>query len=404
VSTSIRDLLGQVAMLQTQHQTSRSSPQAATDARLAIGAAGAVLGKLDVWRPDWTFGHKARRLTNQLQAACVEVHAGNDPHSTSRSHALMAAASDAAGILCEPSIPGYDRWTMAVAVADVVRRSTAAFAANGPVLADPTVAAARSAAIDVARAALLSAPSQEHHRGLIDLPIPAKSNLIADPLSRAAAAAAEIDHLLARAVAAENRGFISIYELRAVALTFQHTVQRATAALDKPPERATAAWTNVRGLARLLHDGLRPAIDAPEILLRRAAQLHQDLDRHADSELDTGERLAFAELLLHAANSADSLTHHTYRMAGRVYARADRFPVTESRVQQHLGREPFIADINDLAILRDALRAAEQSTSELAYTLADPVGVNLRIEPYPLTNPLVHLSTVPAQPGIAPAY
>jgi len=41
-------------------------------------------------------------------------------------------------------------------------------------------------------------------------------------------------------------------------------------------------------------------------------------------------------------------------------------------------------------VLRDALRAAERSTTELAYALADPVGINLRIEPCPLTNPATY--------------
>jgi hypothetical protein len=403
VTTSIRDLLGQVAKQQLQYQATRADPQAAADARLVIGAAGAVLGKLDVWRPDWTFRHKARRLTDQLHAACEKVNAGNEARATSRSHALMTAAADAAGIMCEPAIAAADRWAITIAVADIVRHSTTAYTANGPALPEPPVTKARTAAIAVARAGLLL-PPQELHRGLIDLPIPGQPNLIPDPLLRAAAAAAEIDHLLARAVADEDRGFVSVYELRALALAFQHTVQRTGATLDRPFERAPAAWAKVRGLARLLHDGLQPAIDGPEILIRRAAQLHQDLDQHPDSELDAGDRLVYAELLLHAANSADSLSHHVRRMAGRVYARADRFPVTDSRVQQHLRGEPFVADINDLVVLRDALRAAERSTTELAYALADPLGINLRIEPYPLTNPVTHPSTFLPPPGIAPAY
>jgi hypothetical protein len=403
VTTSIRDLLGQVTELQLQHQSGRAKPQAANDARLAIGAAGAVLDKLDVWRPDWTYWHKARRLTSQLKAACADVSAGNDPHSTSRSHRLMAAAADAAGILCEPAIPAHERWTIAIAVGDVVRHGTASYAANGPALPDLAVAAARSAAIDIARAGLLS-PPQTPRRGLIDLPIPARSGQISDPLLRTVAAAGEIDHLLARAVANESYEVISIYELRAVAVTFQHAVQHTAAALDMPSQRASVAWTNVRSLARLLHDGLRPTVDAPEVLVRRAAQLHQDLDKHPVGELDAGQRLVLADLLLHAANSADSLTHHTHRMAKRVYARADHFPVTESRVQQHLRREPFIADVNDLAVLRQALRAAERSTTELAYVLAEPVGISLSVDPYPLTDPTMHVSTTPTPPNIAPAY
>lgn len=403
MTTSIRDLLGQVAELQLQHQTTRADPQAAADTRLVIGAAGVVLGKLEVWRPDWTSRHKPCRLTRQLQAVCAMVEASNEPHATSRSRTLMAAAADAVGILCGPAVAAADRWAITIAVADIVRHSTTAYAATGPTLPDPQIAKARTTAIAIARAGLLL-PPPELHRGLIDLPIPGPPHLITDPLLRAVAAAAEIDHLLARAVADEDRGYVSVYEFRALALVFQHTVQRTTATLDQPFERAPAAWAKVRGLTRLLHDGLHPATDAPETLIRRAAQLHQNLDRHPDSNLDAGDRLTYAELLLHAANSADSLTHHTRRMAGRVYARADHFPITESRVQQHLRAEPFIADSNDLAILRDALCAAERSTTQLAHTLTDPIGINLRIEPYPLTNPQLHPATTPTQPGIAPAY
>lgn len=108
VSTSIRDLLGQVAKLQLQHQTTRANPAAAEDARLVIGAAGTVLSKLDVWRPDWTSRHRSRQLTDQLHRACAAVHAGNPPPATSRSYMLLAAAADAAGILCGPAITAAD--------------------------------------------------------------------------------------------------------------------------------------------------------------------------------------------------------------------------------------------------------------------------------------------------------
>ena len=385
MSTSIRDLLGEVGRLQSQHRTARANSAAAGDARLVIGAAGTVLSKLEVWRQDWTHEDERRQLTDQLRGACAAVHAGNHPPRSSRSHLLMAAAADAAGVLCGPGITAADRWGITVIVADLVRRSTTTYQAHGPAIPDPAIAAARTAAIKVARAGL-RLPSQRLRRNLVDLPIPSPPRLVADPLQRAVAAAAEIDYLLARAVTDDTRELASLYELRAVARAFEHATQRAAAAVDAP-SNSGAAWSNVRGLARLLHDGQRPAIDAPETLVRRAAELHHALDQHPETDPATGDRLLHAELLWHAANSADSLTHHVHRMAGRVYARADQYPVAESRVDQHLHRRPFIAGTHDLAILERALQTAERSTTGLAHLLTDPAGINLPIEPYPLTGP-----------------
>jgi hypothetical protein len=270
-----------------------------------------------------------------------------------------------------------------------VRYSTSTYLTRGPALRDRAVTAARTAAIAVAHAGLQTPPRQSH-RGLIDLPIPTSPSLISDPLLRAAAAAAEIEHILARTASEESRGFVSLYELRALALTFEHTAQQAGAALGTPTERTVAAWAQVRQLARQLHDGKRPAIDGAETLLRRAAQLHHDLARHARTRPDTASGPHFTEMLLNMANSAESLTYHVRRMAGRVYARADRFPTLESRVQQHLHREPFIANIDALEILQAAVGSAEFSSRLLAAHSEN----TLEWEPYPLTNPLTATTTL----------
>lgn len=68
-----------------------------------------MLGKLDIWRPDWTPRHPARQLTERLQAACA-LQAGNDPQAYSHSRLLMTTTADAVGILCAPSVPAIDRW------------------------------------------------------------------------------------------------------------------------------------------------------------------------------------------------------------------------------------------------------------------------------------------------------
>lgn len=404
MSTSIRDLLGEVGRLQSQHRRTRANPAAAGDARLVIGAAGTVLSKLEVWRPDWTPEDDRRQLTDQLQKACAAVHAGNHPPRSNRSHLLMAAAADAAGVLCGPAVTAAERWDITVIVADLVRRSTTTYQAHGPAIPDPAIAAARIAAIKVARAGLRP-PSQRLRRNLVDLPIPSPPRLVTDPLQRAVAAAAEIDYLLARAVTDDTRQFVSLYELRAVARAFEHATQRAASAVDAPSDSG-AAWSNVRGLARLLHDGQRPAIDAPETLVRRAAELHHALDQHPETDPATGDRLLHAELLWHAANSADSLTHHIHRMPGRVYTRADQYPVPQSRVEQHLRRRTFVARTNDLAVLKHALQRAEHSTTALAHLHMDPIDSGLCTEPSPPTGPLQPPApSLPSTtPGSAPTY
>lgn len=387
MTTSIRDLLNQVAERQLRRQTDGADPAAAIDARLVIGTASTILDKLDVWRPDWTLQHPGRRLANQLQTACAAVQDGNGPHPAGRSQNLMAATADAVGSLCSSSTPAADRWEITIAVADIVRRSTSTYFAHGPVLQDPAIAAARTAAVAVAHAGLQT-PPHEGQNGLIDLPIPTSPSLLSDPLLRAAAAAGEIEHVLARAAFEDSRGFASLYELRALALTFENAVHRAGLALGVASEATAAAWAEVRHLARQLHDGQRPVIDGPEILLRRSAQLHHDLARSTLRPPKPVDQIILTEILQHVANSADRLTHHVRRMAGRAYARADRFPVLESRVHQHLRQEPFIANIDDLQVVHNALRTAEHDTR----LLAGPSEISFEDEPYPLTNPLSEIT------------
>ncbi|MFL6163565.1 MAG: hypothetical protein ACJ74U_15240 [Jatrophihabitantaceae bacterium] len=401
MTTNIRDLLGQVIDLQLNQQTGPADSDAATDARLAIGAAAGVLDKLQIWRPDWTPRHAARKLTEQLQAACAYVQAGNDPRAESRSQTLMAAAGDAVGTLCGSATSALDRWTITLTVAEVVRHSGSTYTANGPMLPDPAITAARTAAASVARAGLHMPPHQLH-RALIDLPIPGRAYPTLQPLSRATAAAAVIDYALARGAADDSTHFVSLYELRALALAFEHTTRQASTALNLPGQAAATAWAKVRQLARLLRDGHQPVIDGPEILLRNAADLHHNLAQHSHQPLDPADQPALTELLLHVANSADSLARHTLRMAGRVYTRADQFPVPESRVQQHLQRQPIIADSQDLAVLRCAVRAAEGATADLINPTVERAGMEIGLGPYPLTVAMAPPFTQPAHPIHSP--
>jgi len=110
------------------------------------------------WRPDWTPRHPARQLTERLQAACALVQAGNDPQAYSHSRLLMAATADAVGILCAPSVPAIDRWSITIAVADLVRHSSSTYTTNHPTEPDPAIAAARTAAVEVAHAGLQMPP------------------------------------------------------------------------------------------------------------------------------------------------------------------------------------------------------------------------------------------------------
>lgn len=397
MTTSIRQLLQHVTERQLLHyRAGDADPEAASDARLVIGAAADVLGKLDNWRPDWTPRHAARQLTTQLQTACAAVQAGNHPYPNSRSHALMAITADAVGTLYGSTSSAADRWNLTLAVADAIRHATSVYYTNGPELADPAIATVRTAAIDIARTGLRT-PPRRLHRSLVDVPIPGGFSDLPDPLRQAAVAAAVIDHHLARAATDDAHGPVSLYELRSLALAFEHTVIRAGTAFTTSAHDPATAWSHVRQLARLLHDGQRPASDAPEILVRKAAQLHHDLDRSGATPLDAVDRLVLSEILVHVANSADSLVHHIPHLSGQVYARADQFPTLEARASQQLRHEPFIANVEDLAILQAALRVAERTTLRLA----ECEGSNLALAPYPLIAP-APVMPITASPSIGP--
>ncbi len=120
-----------------------------------------------------------------------------------------------------------------------------------------------------------------------------------------------------------------------------------------------------------------------------AAPLSSTRTSHSASAkpVEQSGRLLLTETLLHVAHSADSLTHHVRRMAGRIYTRADLFPARESRIQQHLQRQTVIADAQDLHILQQALRRAEHATTDLAHSTLQDSGPHLGHPPYPLTDP-----------------
>jgi hypothetical protein len=102
------------------------------------------------------------------------------------------------------------------------------------------------------------------------------------------------------------------------------------------------------------------------------------------------------------ASSADSLTHHIFRMAGRVYTRADQFPVPESRVQQRLQRQPIIADSQDLAVLQRAVRTAERALSDLVNAILERAGAGIGLGSYPLTVAMASPFTQPVNPVHSP--
>jgi hypothetical protein len=384
MTTSLSELLGLVRQLQRLDQVRPRDPQLAWAARQTIGAAASGLRHLIVrqWQPDWSPERPGRQLTAALQQACFTVQAGNPGGPLAHPALLMATASDAVGVICGHATPAADRWVVTLALARVVRASAAAYTAHGPSLGDSHIDAARAAAVAVTQAGrrLLTGTTPR----ILDLPIPGPAISAPDTLGRAVAAAAAIEHILAASAVDHTRPAVTVYELRALAAAFQAVAQLAGAELGTDSGPAERAWARVRQFARSITDGARPDPDDPERLLRGAAQLHDDLEAAADtSHGDPRWAATLHEVTTNVVGSAGHLTAHAYRMAGRVYARADHLPPNDSRVTQRLRRQPIVLNANDLQPLADTLTAAEAASTALTQPSPTP---NPGIGDYPIMN------------------
>ena len=382
--TSLRDLLSQVRQLQQLDQSRRPDPELAWAARQTIGAAASGLRHLTVrqWQPGWSGEQPARQLTDALGQACATVQAGSAGGQLARPALLMAAASDAVGVVCGHATPPGDRWAVTIAFARAVRTSALTYAVHGPLLGDAHVDAAREAAVAIRHAGRRILAGTDPR--ILELPIPHQTNSPADVLGAAAAVAAELEHVLAASASDHLRPAVSVYELRALAAAFHAVVQLAGTGQHLDPTAAERAWARVRQFARSITDGARPDPDAPEPLLRGAIQLHHHLATAATtSQADPRWALTLREVLTSTASSAASLAVHAYRMAGRVYARADRLPQADSRVTERLRHQPIVLDYHDLQVLADTLRTAEAaSTALIQPSLAPDLGIGA----YPIIN------------------
>jgi hypothetical protein len=392
MTTSIRDLLAQVRTLQQAAQQQPPDPELAGEARQVIGLASTSLRRLqEHWRPDWNPDKPAAQLVAQLTEACAIVEAGNGP-LISHPAQLTAVAGDAVGTLCGQANPAADRWAIAVAIAGTVCDAATSYRVHGPAVLDKAAAVAEQAAVAVLRAGRRYVPGPT--TGVLDLPIASPSHLLPHPLARAAAAAAEIDRILALAAVDHTRPAVTVYELRSLALAFHTTTQLTGPRLGISPASAAQAWDDVRQLARGMDDGAKPAPDGPERIVRSCAELHDNLHRWAQSDLpgpDTSPTLR--EILARVASSAGNIAEQAHRLAGRLYNRADAYPPRETRVTEMLHGQAVIVDAEDLTVLVEAIRVAEIASAELI-TVGAEVGTGLgdypvlSAEPLPVAAPI----------------
>jgi hypothetical protein len=396
MSTSIRQLLDEVTAHGTAALPPDRGPQVVIAARQTVGAAATALRCLQAWRDDWHPGIAVRDLSDALTESCTAVQDGNPPGKLARPAQLMAICADAIGTTCTDATPAADRWAVATAVADVVRRYVAVDAAAGPVLVDRHVQQAGEQALKILLTGRQHLPLTG--RCLLDMPIPAPSSALQDPLPAAAAAAAEIDYRLARA-ASQDQPAIAVYELRAVALAFSAATSLAGDLLPDSSADAAQAWNTVHQLARQMVDGWRPTEAGSEPMLGLAAQLHTHLTRHQPAGPASASEAALLRAIAdHAASSAASLIKHTSRMAGAVYTYAHRFPVGEWRITEHLHRKPFILRGGDLDVLDAALSAAAIASAQLCDAPADSWSLGT----YPVTELIQPIPTV--GPSLAPPH
>jgi hypothetical protein len=393
VTTSIRELLDQARVAQQLAQQHKPvDPGLAIEARQVIGAATAGLRRLqEHWRADWNPDKPAHQLVTALTEACAEVQAGTGP-TTTRPAQLVAVAGDAVATLCGPANPAPDRWAIALTVAVIISDAADTYRIHGPALPDRAITAAHAAGLAILRPGRRYVPGAA--TGVLDLPITPPPAILADPLARAAAAAAAIDRILTLAAIDHTRPPVTVYELRALALAFRTATQLIGTELGTDATRAGQAWEHVRQLARGLRDGAGPAPDGPEPLLRNCAQLHDNLHHWTQQPDHDPATPTLQEILAHVASNAGNLANQAHRFAGRVYAPAWEFPARESRIGELLRRQAVIIDTEDTVVLTEALQKAETATAQLI-----TAGMSIGLGEYPMISP-ERAPTLPCSPAI----
>ncbi len=381
MSTSIRDLLTAANDELDTARTRGSAIRAGTEALTTISAAAPILARLqrDRHRPDLD-GIREHAIGG-LAIATRHVATSSNGLPDGRAAQLLATAGDIVGTL-QTQLGRKDRWALALAIADTVRRATTLYDSAGPSAPNNHVDWARGAAVVLARLGA-EQPPEPRQTSVEDRPVP-------DPLigraSTALAAAAQafgnVTDLLGR-----NGEPMVLYQIKATTLLTETAARYLTAvaatATDgtEPWRAAPQAWGRVRQEIGVLHDGQRVRADGSDRLLGWAARAHDNIVRglgpadqisgKAVAALSSTDQAHVLEIAHQLPTVAAALCTRLREVDRHAFARIADLPKQERRISDQIRGQPVIVVGPDLANATGALRSASNLSAHLAAELPD---------------------------------
>jgi hypothetical protein len=389
VSTSIRDLLAAANDELDVTRAARRSMPGPVEALTAIAAAAPVLVRLRTDGVQAGLAGVRSHAVSALATATGTVATASRGLPDGRAAMLIGGVGDVVGTR-RFELGSDDRWALALAVADTVRRASTLYRFAGPSVPNRHVEWSRRSAVVLAR---LGADHPPQVRDLIaqDRPVPDPTvGRAPTALAAAAQAVVNVAYLLRR-----SPGPMALYQLKATTMLAETTSRylTAVAAVAGPNagntwERVPSAWGHVRHDIGIFHDGHTVSGDSRDQLLGWAARAHDSITRAfgpvdqitrgtvaALSSTDRTHLIAIAHEL---PTIATTLRVRLEGVEGRVFARIRDLPRQDRRITEQIHRLPVVADGPDFAAAHASLRRAELSSAGLATELPDRL-VNTRL-------------------------
>jgi hypothetical protein len=395
VSTSIRDLL--TAATHELDAARAAEGSTASDitvavsigvqALTAISAAAPILAMLSSdavhAEPYGIYGHAVTALATATRNVATASRGLPD----TRAAQLLGAAGDVIGTL-RHDLGRDERWALALAVADTVRRASTLYNTAGPSAPNRHVDWSRRAAVLLAHLGA-ERPPDPHRLSIHDRPIP--DPIVGRPATTLAAAAQAVDnmsHLLHRPTGAS-----ALYQLRATAAVAE-TAARYLAALaaaadlyrDDGWDRVPQSWSHVRRELGVFHEGQLLRRDSGDRLLDWAARAHDALVRalgpadqinsNTVAALSAPDHTHLIQVAHQLPTIANTLRAQLSGLDGRVFARIADLPRQERRITEQIRAVPVVADGPDFGPAHTSLRRAEVLSTRLAAELPDRIAVN----------------------------
>ncbi|HEY3713185.1 MAG TPA: hypothetical protein VGL39_01560 [Jatrophihabitantaceae bacterium] len=390
MSTSIRDLLtaatDELDAARTRQARQRAGVSAGVEALTTISAAAQILSWLrrDGVQAD-PYGIREHAVT-ALATATRHVATASRGLPDSRAALLLGAAGDVIGTL-QHDLGREDRWALALAVADTVRRASTLYKSAGPSAPNRHVDWSRRAAVILAHLGA-EHPPEPRHLTVQDRPVP--DPVVGRATTALATAAQAVDNVTR--LVQRSSGPLPLYQLKAITALAETAVRYLTAVAataapnsDDAWDRVPRTWTRVRHDIGVFHDGQLVRRNGSDHLLAWAALGHDAIARAlgpADqitastvAALTTTDKTHLIEIANQLPTIATALRAQLADVDGRAFARITDLPHQERRITEQIRGLPVIANGPDFATAHATLRSAELLSTRLASELPGRIAV-----------------------------